>query len=397
MFLTGRVRSTALRKVARGTQTSPCVNTRRCISTSQALRPEQTANDIAKKQQELDDQINSSPYPQGNSKNRSRNIALAVLALATIAYGNYFLYSNPPPPFTGFDKQKFTKCTIISKVPVSSTAFIYTVRPSGSSLTPSELAKVYREYWEKGLWSLEFKQPALQIARSYTPLPPRDENDDELRFLIRRMQGGEMSNYLSRLGEGDSVQVRGPDLEFEVTAEKRGEDVEIVFLAGGTGVACALQAAHTFLGGGENRKGKLRLLWANRRREDCVDAPVARSAGGWAFWKSSPQVVGEDGEANEIVGEINRLKNLYRDKFEIEYFVDEENMFITPEVVSKVLKEAEGDAGEKRRLLMVSGPNGFIEYFAGKKGDWVGSKQEQGPVGGVSRALGLRKWEVVKL
>ncbi|KAF8472464.1 hypothetical protein BDZ91DRAFT_715117 [Kalaharituber pfeilii] len=163
----------------------------------------------------------------------------------------------------------------------------------------------WKEYWPRGVWSVELKQPDLMIARRYTPLPPLRElalaeqarlggdegteplvietgsgtggksDEDELRFFIKLESQGEVSRWLFGLPVGTIVYLRGPGWEYEYpwwgknggnqkgmknnTEEKqvgREEDIEedtspipnraIAFLAGGTGIAPALQVAASF-------------------------------------------------------------------------------------------------------------------------------------------------------
>ncbi len=74
----------------------------------------------------------------------------------------------------------------------------------------------------------------------------RDLDQGLLRFLIRTVDGGEVSHYLARLGLGDTVELRGPHLGFDVPL-RMGNAGQLVFLAGGTGIAPALQAIRAVL------------------------------------------------------------------------------------------------------------------------------------------------------
>jgi hypothetical protein len=67
--------------------------------------------------------------------------------------------------------------------------------------------------------------------------------------------------------------------------------------------------------------------------------------------------------------------------------------------------ETDGDAcegGEGRNLLFVSGPDGFVEAYAGAK-RWAGGMELQGPLGGLVGELARRypefgkEWLVLKL
>ena len=335
-------------------------------------------------------------HPKSAKARLNRSPLLSLLGITTavgVCLGaNYFLLGlNSSPHLGHFDKQKFTKCTIVEKVPVSSTAFIYTIRPPWKG-GQDEI----KRYWETGLWSLEFKQPQLQVARSYTPLPPREgEDSGELRFLIRRLHGGEMSNYLSRLKVDDEVEMRGPAVEYALRPDDRNGNTDIVFLAGGTGISSALQAVHCFLGqsGGKDR---MTVLWANRKREDCAGAPKSMKTSGW-FGPAKGEKTEEVEAGNEIMREIRELQKRYPGRVDVKYFIDEENSFITPKAIKEAVEGVDKEREGKRKLLMASGPDGFMEYFVGKKGDWVGTQQLQGRLGGIVKSLDLKEWVVVKL
>lgn len=288
-----------------------------------------------------------------------------------------------------FDPPKFTPFSIVGKEEVSPTSFIITLRPKPFVENPKFAKKdPYEKEWEKGTWSVEFKQPELQIARSYTPLPPR-ENDTigDLRFLIRRETNGEMSRYLAQLPVGGQIELRGPHTELELPKEV----TDVVFLAGGTGIAPALQVAHTLL---QVRNPKIDLpnihiIWANRRREDCVGGTDLHGAGG------------ADREEGTIVQELRKLQERYPDNVRADYLVDEEGTFVTERTISDLTKrdsEVKHQAVSSRidsKLLFVSGPEGFMNYLAGPK-KYFGGKEVQGELGGVIGKMGIRDWKAWK-
>jgi NAD(P)H-flavin reductase len=291
--------------------------------------------------------------------------------------------------------------------------------------------------WKHGLWSVEVKQPQLQVARDYTPLPPAAEGGDEagmMRLLIRRMERGEVSGYLAGLGVGDEVEIRGPRLGFDVrervgvapaTNDGEGGGAErkkVVFLAGGTGIAPALQAARAlFMKGKEAGKVEMEVVWANRRREDCeqgvvvgmleemrrrsggrfsyvctvdeegsfIDAGtitqatgVSTSAGGrsswwWPFGSTSNS--GVAASEHTVVSDACRYHSAK--KLVVSDDRDDEDSAGTGKHCRCEDGNGKRVAGSKN-LLMVSGPDGFIERFTGAK-VWGGGKELQGPVKGV--------------
>lgn len=332
---------------------------------------------------------------------------------------------------------KFTPFNIIAREQVSATAFIITIQ-CPDDVAAKNNPKI-KAAWQHGLWSVEMKQPQLQIARHYTPLPPlsdAQENAGELRFLIRKMDSGEMSNYLYRLRVGDQVWLRGPHYGFDIV-KRMGEAKDVVFLAGGTGVAPALQIAHKLLDGTENappgQRPSVRILWANRRNVDSL---------GRTELQGKTKRIGDSGVANSLTDQIVDLKQRHQGHFDIDYFVDEErfmtykdvNVAITSrqqpalaatdkrcrwhshEGLAAISDEDDKEAKDVactcrphnmppepigRNILGVSGPDGFIEAFAGSK-RWFGGREIQGPVLGLLGSMKrmdpkMDDWLVLKL
>lgn len=305
-----------------------------------------------------------------------------------------------------------------------------------------------RDELKKGVWSVLVKQPQLQIGRAYTPLPPTTTNTTNtsppaiststLRLLIRREPGGEVSSYLHSLPTNSTIELRGPNTECEIPDNVK----EVVFLAGGTGIAPAMQVADLFSRRG---KGKMRILWACRSRDECAggvgeeqDGGREKATGGWGWakwWrggqrKENVEVQAPASQTSEtsiqpgpMVSELQALQQRCPD-LKISYFVDEERSFIKPAIVSRYLtalpptplisvgeietgvrnemeKDTDKIEGKGKRLILVSGPDGFIEYWAGKK-EWVDGQERQGRLGGVLGGM-LREdlkrggWSVVKL
>ncbi|KAI0835355.1 hypothetical protein F5Y06DRAFT_138947 [Hypoxylon sp. FL0890] len=366
------------------------------------------------------------------------------------------------------NKTSFSPFTITSKEQVSPTAFVLTIRPGealkGRSWEPLKQA------WDHGLWSVEVKQPQLQIARRYTPLPSSPSKDgtegnggengnEELRFLVRKLDGGEMSTYLSKLGVGDQVWLRGPHLGFDV--ERRlGDAEDVVFVAGGTGIAPALQVARRLLedDGQREKRGEkptISILWANRRAADALgrQQPQFSSTGKGSWFSSllgrkSPSNAKEEQmqpEESSLARQIREMQQKHPNHFQISYFVDEEGTFIKSRDLISALGEApkvpllpaarlcpwhsaaiheslpdDNDAnrhalpcacvqGKKNvptetkvgaNLICVSGPDGFIEAYAGPK-RWYRGNEMQGPVRGllgrIVKEMEGENWLVLKL
>ncbi|OOF91097.1 hypothetical protein ASPCADRAFT_211373 [Aspergillus carbonarius ITEM 5010] len=257
-----------------------------------------------------------------------------------------------------------------------------------------------------------FKQPQLQIGRDYTPLPSTssDEEDDEcLRFFIRKDPFGEVSRYLHSLDIGAPIEVRGPRIECEIPSDTQ----QILFIAGGTGIAPALQAGHTLLRRtSPTHKPRIHILWANRRREDCiggVSETTTTAAVPQRSWLSGLFTSSKDKHTpgdplkaagtSLIVRELEALQSQYPGQVSVDYFVDEEGTSIGKQSIldstSTALSSKEPGKG-KHNLILVSGPEGFISYMAGPK-LWAQGMELQGPLRGILKELDLKSWTVWKL
>ncbi|KAI9824792.1 MAG: mitochondrial peripheral inner membrane protein [Thelocarpon impressellum] len=295
------------------------------------------------------------------------------VSLAALPVG-YYVLSGPKKQT--LDPTTFAPYALVARTPVSSTSSIFTLRPLHSPPAYS---------WD-GVWSVQFKQPQLQIARSYTPLPPSlllspAAEDGDLRFLIRREHRGEVSSYLHRLPPGSTVEVRGPKSELAIP----GDVDEVLFLAGGTGIAPALQTAYCLLrrGGGT----RVRVLWANRRREDCVGGEnTAPGTRGW--WPFSQQPPTETAASpHPLVAELTAYRSRYPDRFGITYLVDAEGTGMTPSLLRAHLRTSDDREvrARKKTLVLLSGPDAFIAHLAGSQALRAreAGRSEDGAVGGV--------------
>ena len=329
--------------------------------------------------------------------------SLAFFAVG-LPLGYYFSDSLPTRKGNSFsDPTEFVKYTLVKKENVSSTCAIFSLKPSTGTTVDLDDPNL-----ERAITSVEFKQPQLQIARSYTCLPQEDgQHEDELRFLIRREQKGEVSNFLHRLSEGAELETRGLHPEFILPENVNS----VAFLVGGTGIAPAAQTADILSG-----EADVHILWASRRREDCIggynDTQTESKSAGWNFW-GAPKAVkhGEkvedlpNAEKGALVALLENLKKRSAGpdgrttRLAVDYFVDEEGSFIRPEDVKRMLYQlarSQKDTDSGRNILFVSGPEGFLSYWAGSK-QWSNGREVQGPLRGVLSTLDLSGWDVVKL
>lgn len=281
--------------------------------------------------------------PRPHHKKTPRRRPLAILTIAVLGAALFSATTDIGNPFGRKPKgvlngESFVPFNVVSTERTSPTTFILTV--SAPAPHQADNAALIQDAWAHGLWSVEIKQPQLQIARNYTPLPPApapaatgDDGDHtstmaQMRFLVRRYDGGEMSTYLSRLGPGDEVWLRGPHLGFDVAARLGAAGERVVFLAGGTGVAPALQVARHLLslrqGGGGDGKLSMEIIWASRSRADCAGCPrLLQQDGGRGFWGRLASVASGSGPAGNqdaegiphpVVRELKGLQAAYKSR-----------------------------------------------------------------------------------
>ena len=183
-----------------------------------------------------------------------------------------------------------------------------------------------------------------------------------------------------------TISVRGPFSELDISHHSVSE---IIFLAGGTGIAPALQVAY-HISGHEN-KPRMSILWANRRREECIGAGDGPQYKWWTlspFFGFARHVPSKPGEVVKMLQGFETHNGV-----KTRYFVDEDGSFITPRDVERLLRPTQVE-GEK--LVLVSGPEGFVEYWAGRK-EWVGGREVQGVLDGQLAKMNLKGWKVIKL
>ena len=354
-------------------------------------------------------------HPQRPPKKRLW-LRITILTATAAAVGAY-IRSNEDSSETTLNPFSFTRYKLVSKQSTSSTISIFHLEPANNPGSGEN--KIYEDAWQKGIWSVQFKQPQLQIGRDYTPLPPppsgsegEDADDGTLRFLIRRDPRGEVSGYIHSLKEGSTVEIRGPQTECELPSDIK----EVLFIAGGTGIAPAFQAAETLFRRRKSEgKTRMHILWANRRKEDCAggisDLAVPLSELGQRSWWSrlipfydpktmAPPPPTTPVEENIMVKELERLKSEYPGKITVDYFVDEENSFIGKDSILDFTTNSSNGLVESeqlgKKLILISGPDGFVNYFAGPK-VWNHGKAVQGPLRGVLRQLHLNGWTIWKL
>ncbi|KAK9356394.1 hypothetical protein V1523DRAFT_401742 [Lipomyces doorenjongii] len=302
-------------------------------------------------------------------------------------------------------------------------------------------------YWDGSrVWSVEVKQPDLQIARKYTPLPVyyvlglkpvgEEEKKDEknknevkkmelertallrmvgdnevdeakLVLLVRKYGDGEVSRWLYSRPVGSRIQLRGPHKQVELSTsvqprsitnlkrrykEHKAEDTplmrrpmldnpskmppelrpearDIVFFAGGTGIAPALQ----LLLSKNPIPGKMILHYSVRDRKDIAFARFLYflektgraevhyhidTEGTGLKAKHIPKPWTESDEAR-----WRKYKKAEAEASDIQQYAS------AVELHDAQVKKYRGKTPSKPVYAIVCGPEAYVEYVAGKRAD----------------------------
>ncbi|KAK7215186.1 hypothetical protein V2G26_003189 [Clonostachys chloroleuca] len=348
----------------------------------------------------------SSPSPPKKSKRPGR-----FLAIGLVFGGILYYYTNSPASSkqTTLNSKTFVPYQITSREALSPSSFVITITPRNPDPNPPYLLPS-SSGWRHPLWSVEFKQPEVQISRHYTPLPPSQISEEDrsgvLRFYIRAVGDGEMSNYLCRLRVGQDVWLRGPHVGFDLV-NRLGASKGIVFLAGGTGIVPGMQAAQVALDGYQDTS-----LGVNIRDPGPVARQLAEMKAKYGSRIDVQVVVDEEGSSFSLE---NIRKALVRttEGHQPSASVTGARCFLHNQKLHEEASEFESDsppcscaptegALPGKNLFIVSGPDGFVSHYAGPK-VWQGGKHTQGPLGGVAgqiQSLEPRlasEWLVLKL
>lgn len=159
-------------------------------------------------------------------------VGLAGVLWAIYAY-KYIYNTKNAPNTTYLDPESFTPFKITYREDLTPDTFILELSPRYSSQL--EILRSGTDVWNgKKLWSVEIRQPQLQIVRKYTPIPvfyqqykdgqetkvlrrllgSTKEYDGRMVLLIKKYEDGEVSRYLHGLSVGDEVELRGPHVGF---------------------------------------------------------------------------------------------------------------------------------------------------------------------------------------
>lgn len=212
----------------------------------------------------------------------------AVLGVAWAMYAyKYFLSGDKTSSDKLLEPDKFTPFKITYKEDISEDLQLIELSPNYEQYRNLLKSKESNMWNGKKLWSVEIKQPEIQVVRRYTPLPMyymqglegkallrllggQEEDEGRMVLLIKKYKDGEVGRWLHRLPVGSTVELRGPfvgyrfpysPIDSAAPARQTMEDLpsrmsvepdttsldvpapeNIAFFAAGTGIAPILQS-----------------------------------------------------------------------------------------------------------------------------------------------------------
>lgn len=212
--------------------------------------------------------------------------AIGGVAWAAYAYKHYISDNSTSEKQSHLAPEHFVTFKITYKQNLTDELAVLELSPKYETF--QKFIKSKGGLWNgKKLWSVDVKQPEIQVVRKYTPLPlyyqqyyegsePKallrmignTEDEGRMCLLVKKYDDGEVSRYLHRLEVGEEVELRGPFVGYKFpyapidSTEPRDpmEDLpsrmlpeyalpeniprpdNIAFFAGGTGIAPILQS-----------------------------------------------------------------------------------------------------------------------------------------------------------
>ncbi|TCD63770.1 NADH-cytochrome b5 reductase [Steccherinum ochraceum] len=239
----------------------------------------------------------------------------------------------------------------------NSATYVFELPNNDASLLPVASCVVVKSSTEGGVVDAKGKP----VIRPYTPVSSSDQ-EGELAFLIKRYEGGKMSQHIHGLKPGDALSIKGPIPKFPI---KENQFDEVGMIAGGSGITPMYQILTHVLSKPEN-KTKFTLIFANVTPSDIL-----------------------------LREEFDKLQKAHPDTLNIVYTVDKPEGdwkgtvgYVNAELLKKHVAPA--SLGEKVKVF-VCGPPGQVAAVAGKK-----EGMKQGALGGVLKELGYTEDQVFK-
>lgn len=321
------------------------------------------------------------PPPMSPPSSSKKYLPLFI-ALGGVVWG-YFAYQfamdDTPTEYLALNR--FTPFVITSKLDIDRDHYLIELTPKFSkwknTTTPEKI-------WDGNkCWSVEIKQPQINVVRRYTPLPlelyhseftsspvvrVQDDASAEGKMVlyIKKYSQGEVARWIDSKPIGSELELRGPYVEFKFPVTKNNnlekprvknvpsdtapdpkwpEDLQnIAYFAGGTGITPALQV----LLSRNPYRGFIDVYYSHRTDSE---VPI-------------PNIL-------TVLEKCNRVKFHHG---------------------APKLKQIPSPSEKGVALAMVCGPDGFVKCIAGAK-----PFEAQGPLGGMLKQKGWKQEQVYKM
>ncbi|CCE62188.1 hypothetical protein TPHA_0C00310 [Tetrapisispora phaffii CBS 4417] len=339
--------------------------------------------------------------------NWKRHKVIYGLSCGALSFSIYMAYNslsrfNDSP---NLSTDHFTKYRISYKKDIDEEHFLLELTPI---LTQNQ--NLWQIIGSTKIWSVEIKQPEIMVVRNYTPLPfyfdasagqiqllkDGENADGKLMFYLKQYKNGEVARWIHGLGINDTVELRGPYIEYEfpnpnhemkrdrnilkdlektthATEQKqifKYEPLNILMFTAGTGVVPALQLLLTE----SPFYGTMHLFHSCKTKSEL--GPLSKYL--------------------DVLDKQNRIKLHMHESSKGGNIKDvniKELLNQIPEPVPYKEMKSNGPHNNNTNpsLALVCGPDSFITTVAGEKYDF-----SQGPVGGLLKEKGWDNQNVYK-
>ncbi|KAJ1979900.1 hypothetical protein H4R35_001339 [Dimargaris xerosporica] len=316
--------------------------------------------------------IPKSPLVRGISA--ASQVVLAAGGLGYAYYGWYLPSQDPRRVPNQLDPHYFRHFTVVDRQPLTHDTVLLRFQDTNPA---SPLGAT-------GILSVDVKDPAMQVKRSFTPIPsavaggPHSGNGPPgspaatyFALLVKRYPLASVASLLHRIPVGGTAELRGPYMQWPYDANRWSA---LGMVAGGTGVTPMLQLIHQVLADPHDHT-QLSLVLANRTEQDIPLLP-----------------------------QLEALQRQYPEQLSIQLTIDgwsqpdAAERFTTTlplEVgcISRGLLQQRLPSANTLHMILVSGPDGMMRTICGERL----ANMDQGPLQGILKELGYTTSHVYKL
>eukprot|EP01135_Chromosphaera_perkinsii_P001809 Nk52_evm78s210 gene=Nk52_evmTU78s210 len=325
-------------------------------------------------------------YPKSSWSGRKLVFAFGVLTGSAVvaAYSStqnqsYVLKKS----YTGFNDMEFIKFRLVESREASPTSkyfrFALMSKNAKSGIYPASCV----------ITRFEDPETGEKIVRPYTPITsPRQRGYFEL--LVKKYEGGKMSNHIHNLKPGDSLECKGP---IKKKLVKSNAYDEMGFVAGGTGINPMYQIIQETLQNEVDRT-LMTLVYSCKNEDelllkDELNTLVSKYPGRLRVH----YVITNPKDANRAKDAFLKTSDGEGNSYRISEQAGEMiSCSIGKRIDEGMLKSLLPEVREKI-LVWVCGPPGFIESMSGPKAD----DGQQGELGGYLQSLRYHRSLVYKL